>query len=85
LFEARFDHICPKIMMGDITDKDIKSFLAEREQALIEGIVEMIEDMKTEERKTKDFGDYTAESYYEKMFANAVLSEVQLSLTNKTK
>lgn len=54
----------------------IKDFNRTQAKAILQGVIEMIESMKCDERKTKDFGDFVAETYEEKMSINQALTQV---------
>lgn len=69
--------------LPDIDPHDDESWMVDRclpkFQAFIQSqeaeLVEMIEGMKCGERKTKDFGEWSAETYEEKMLVNWVLEK----------
>lgn len=48
---------------------------------VLEKILGEIGELKTDERKTAEFGEWVAESYNDKMMVNAVLDKVSFFLT----
>lgn len=74
--------LCEKDTKGDHKIKYGLGFEAGRAAAFKE-VVEMIEGMKTTERKVHTFGCEEAETYSEKMLVNAVLFQLKQSITSK--
>jgi hypothetical protein len=60
----------------EIYARDVKQFQLDTINLVIDGVVEMAQDLKTDERKIHDFREWSAETYEEKMLANAILDTV---------